>query len=107
MQGCLDHPSADRDTSLLGDLKLHRALRFLLENHRALCHTITVGDVPYAHFDQIAGSQLAVDGEIKQREIAGRAAKLEADADRPDIAKPEGCFLTYEFAFVPRLATNR
>ena len=77
-----------------------------LKSRRALSKPISMGDVENPQLDQVARSQFAVDGKIEQGKVASRMAKLKANADRPDVTQPEGCFLTDESAFVPGLLTH-
>jgi len=60
-----------------------------------------VGYVPYLQFDEITSTQLAVDGEIKERKVSDVAAQLKSDSDRPDVFQPERRFLSCQLPFVP------
>jgi hypothetical protein len=44
----------------------------------------------------VAGSKLAVDGQVEQRQITVTTGELQADPDRPDLFELERRFLTYE-----------
>jgi len=41
--------------------------------------------IPDPNPDEVAGAQLAVYGEIEQREIANPSSDLQADTDGPDL----------------------
>src|SRR5438067_12203842 len=62
-------PGGDRVPRLLGDLKLHRLLGLLLHDNRAGGDVTALDHIMDAKPDQIAPAQLAVDGEVKQREF--------------------------------------
>jgi hypothetical protein len=69
---------------LLGDFKLHRALGLLLHDDRSRADAITMRNVSDAQPDQIASTQLAVDGQVEQCEIAcARATEGERGSPRP------------------------
>ncbi len=55
---------------LLGELEVNGLSRLLLHHHRGRCHPVALRDIRYSQSEKIAGPKLAVDGEIKQREIA-------------------------------------
>jgi hypothetical protein len=63
------NPRVDRVPRLLGDLKLNRALGFLLHNDRAGGDMAALHHVLHAKSDQIAPAQLAVNRKIEQREF--------------------------------------
>src|SRR5262249_10419344 len=51
--------------------------------------------------DQIAATQLAVDGKIEQRQVARAPLQLQLGADRPHVAGPQGRLRAGELALVP------
>lgn len=59
MQGRLSDPRIDRHSSKLPDLELHRPLRPLLKDYRALRNTIPVGNIANAEFNQVEGHSTA------------------------------------------------
>jgi hypothetical protein len=67
----------------------------------------TAPGVPDAQLDQAAGSKLAVDGEVEQRQLAPKVGELKADPHRPDLFELKRRFLTYELSLVPGLAIGR
>ena len=58
-------------------------------------------DISDSNSDQIAGSELAVDREIKQREVTGAPVQLEPNPDGPDISQFQWWLLANQLAFVP------
>ena len=62
-------PSLHRLTGLFGELELDWAARLLLPDRRALLHRPRQRHVGYRELHDIAAAQLAVDGEVEQREI--------------------------------------
>jgi len=60
-----------------------------------------VSDVANAKIDEIAAAQLAVNGEIEQRQISNLTGILKMNTDRPDVLGLERWLLPYQFAFVP------
>jgi hypothetical protein len=51
--------------------------------------------------DDIAASQLAVDGQIEHRQITRSLLDLELGPDRPDVFLPQGRLGPYQLSFVP------
>ncbi len=86
-------PFGDRGPSRLGDLELHRPLRLLLKDDRALGDMVAMGNVPHPKSNQVACSQLAVDRQVEQGQIADSSLKLQSNSDGPDVSKPQGCLL--------------
>lgn len=83
------------------DLKLNGPLRLLLHDCRSGTYSIAMRDVAHSQFDQVAGPELAVDRQIKKREIANPRGELQADAYRPDLLELERGFLADELGLVP------
>jgi pimeloyl-ACP methyl ester carboxylesterase len=63
------NPACDRVSRLLGDFELHRALRLLLHDDRAERYMTTLDHIVDSESNQIATAQLAVNGEVEQREF--------------------------------------
>src|SRR5271154_890120 len=95
-------PGGDRGPGLLGDLKLHWSLGLLLHDNRAGRNMATLNQIVNAQPDQITPSQLAVDGEVKQREFPGPMIQLQSNPDGPDLLQLQRRFLAEQLAFVPR-----
>src|SRR5437867_9336869 len=98
-------PGADRVSRLFGDLKLHRPLGLPLHDNRAGCHMTALDHVADAKPDQIAAAQLAVDGEVEQREFPGSMIQLQSNPDGPDLFQLKWRLLAEQLAFVPRYGT--
>jgi hypothetical protein len=78
-------PGRDRVPRLLGDLKLNRALGLLLHDHRPRHYPSTLDDIVDPESKWIAAAQLAVDGEVEQREFPGSMIHLQPNPDSPDL----------------------
>ena len=78
-------PGGDRVSRLLGDLKLHRPLGLLLHDNRARGDVTALDHIVDAKPDQVASAQLAVDGEVEQREFPGSMIQLQSNPDGPDL----------------------
>ena len=86
---------------LLSDFKLDRRLCFLLHDHCPTRHSTAMGDIRYADLYQITGSQLAINGKIKQCNIAMAFINLQPNPNSPNFLQFQWRLLTDEFAFVP------
>ena len=66
-------PPADwvSEICLLGEFEPYRLLGFALHHSCASDNAATLGDVAHPKPDEIATSQLAVDGENEKRQIPG------------------------------------
>src|SRR4030095_14335178 len=67
--GC--DPGTDRVPRLFGDLELHRPQGLLLHDDRARADMTALEHIANVKPHQVAPAQLAVDGEIEQREFPG------------------------------------
>ena len=63
-------------------------------------------DVADLQGDEIASPKLAVDAQVKEREISHPPFHLQADTQRPDVLHFERCLLPDDLALVPRLAVS-
>jgi hypothetical protein len=86
---------------LFGDLELDRPACLALDHRGAVLDTPPNAHVAHSEPHKVAPSQLAIDGEIEEREVASTLFKLEADADRPNLPRLERAFLAGETALVP------
>jgi hypothetical protein len=84
--------------------ELDRSLRLALNDHGARQNLVAMGYIPHMKADQVAASQLAVDGQIEQGQVANRMVVLQVDTDRPDILGLEGWLLADQLALVPGFA---
>ena len=76
----------------------------MLDNRRPVSHAASRRDVVDPKANEIASAQLAIDGEIEQRQIAFALLHLKPDTNGPDFFWPQGTLLADEAAFVPRRA---
>ena len=95
-------PGRDRVPRLLGDLKLHRSLGLLLHDDRRGSDPTALDHIVDAKPDQIAPAQLAVDGEVEQREFPGSMIQLQSNPDGPDLLQLQWGLLAEQLALVPR-----
>ena len=54
--------------------------------------------------DKVAATQLAVDGEVEQGQVARAAFQLQPGSNGPHMAQPQWRLRAGELAFVPRLS---
>ena len=95
-------PGGDRVARLLGDLKLDRTLGLLLHDNRAGGDPTALDHIVNMEPDQVAPAQLAVDGEVEQREFPGSMIQLQPNPDGPDLLQLQRRLLAEQLAFVPR-----
>ena len=88
----------DRRECLLGDPELNRTTRLLLDDGGSIPHAVSGAHIIDAQANEIACSQLAVDAEIEQGEITGRARHFEPHPIRPDVHRYHWTLLTDEDA---------
>ena len=65
------------------------------------CHMLPVVDIAHLELDEVAASQLAIDAEVKQRELSNAAFHMQSNSERPDVFKLERCLLANDLALVP------
>jgi hypothetical protein len=99
--GGIGQPIADCCSGLFGDLELDWPPIFLLDYLGAVLHSVPDAYVPHPEPHEVAAPQLAVDGEIEQREVAATPFKLEPDANYPDLLRSQRTFLTSKATLVP------
>jgi hypothetical protein len=80
---CRSYVVIDRLPGLLGDLKSHRL--FFWRTGRALDRISVWSNVLDLEGDNIAAAQLAVDGEVEQRQVALAVCDLKYGTNRPDV----------------------
>ena len=98
-------PSTDRLPRLFSDLELHRPLGLLLHDNRAWGDMIALDHIANVKPHQVAPAQLAVDGEIEQREFAGSMIQLKSNPDGSDLLQLQRWLLAEQLPFVPRYYT--
>jgi hypothetical protein len=96
-------PRGEGVAGRLGQLELHRPLRLVLHHHRPVQDLIAVGDIAHPKAHQVAAAQLAVHGEIEQRQLPDPVVRLQTNAYRPDVLELERGLLANQLALVPRL----
>jgi hypothetical protein len=64
-------------------------------------------NVLYLNADEVAGSELAVDGEIEHRQVAGSSLDLQLRPDRPYVLGAEWWLRPGKLALVPGRALRR
>ena len=74
---------------------------FRIADHRPITNATRKRNVSYRDGDKVATSQLAVDGEIKQRQIAFRTRHLQSRPDAPDLSRLKRRLLANNVAPVP------
>lgn len=67
---------------------------------------MAVADVPYPQLHEVAGTELAVDSQIKKGEFSTSTCDLQSYANRPYLLEFEWRFLTYELSLVPGLTSG-
>lgn len=77
-------PFRDGRSGLLGNLELYQSLSLLLQDHGPWSDLISMCDVIHAQLHQVAGSQLAINTQIKKCEIPLPLSSLQAYTDRPN-----------------------
>src|SRR4029077_13348269 len=85
-----------------GDLEPYRSAGLLLADRRTLNGVSGWGNVLDFESDDIATTQLAIDGEIEQRQVALAVCHLKLSADRPDVLRPQRRLGSGQLALVPR-----
>ena len=78
--------------------RLHRSLGLPLHHNRTGCDVTTLDHVVNAKPYQVAPSQLAVDGEVEQREFPGSMIQLQSNSDGPDLFRLQGRLLADQLA---------
>src|SRR5580692_5037636 len=92
----------NRLPGLFGDLEPYRSTGLLLADRRTLNGVSVWGNVLDFESDDIATTQLAIDGEIEQRQVALAVCHLKLSADRPDVLRPQRRLGSGQLALVPR-----
>jgi hypothetical protein len=65
-----NYPVSEWVPSLLGDLKLHGPMGFLLHYDASIGNSGTLGDITRPDLDQVASPELAVESQVEQGQIA-------------------------------------
>ena len=99
------NPGVDCIPRLFSNLELHRPLSLLLRDDRAWGDMTALERIANAKSHQVAPAQLAVDGEIEQREFPGSMIQLQSNPDGPDLLQLQRWLLADQLPFVPRYYT--
>ena len=97
-------PRGHGRAGLLSDLELDRSTSLLLHDHSPTGHAFPVCDVSDAQPHQFTGPELAVDGDVKQRKLAGSLRELQTDTDGPDVFEAQRGLLSDKLALIPGFA---
>jgi hypothetical protein len=100
-------PLADRAPGLFCDLELHRPAGFFLDHGRSLANPPAGAHLIDPHPNEVATSELAVDGQIEHRKIALAVLQLQANTNCPDILRLQRTLLAVQATLVPRVAAPR
>jgi hypothetical protein len=84
---------------------LNGPLSLLLHDGGASGDMLAMRHVSNPKSDKVACSQLAVDGQVEQGEVAHPVGDLQPHAHGLDLLELQGRFLSDELAFVPGLVT--
>lgn len=84
------------------ELKLHRTLRLVLHHCCPRGNVLSVADVHDLQANKIAASQLAVQAQIEESELAHSALQLQSHPQCPDVLELEMRLLADDLALVPR-----
>jgi hypothetical protein len=87
-------PGRDRLAGLLGQCEPDWLAGLSLLDRGSRQGAIFVSDVTHPESDQIATAQLAVDGDVEQREVPRSLCNLKADSDCADLSELEGWLLS-------------
>jgi len=102
----LSERHVDGSPRLLGKLEPDPATGLLLAD-RCSIKTVAAGrHVIDPRRDDVTAPQFAVDGEVRQREVAGATLKLQLCPDRPDMACSQRRLGTDQLALVPGLTAR-
>src|SRR3954452_18213404 len=102
-----DHPLSDRAARLRRDLELHGTACLFLDDRRSVANPSAGTHVIDPQPHQVAASELAIDGQIEHRKIALTPLQLEANANDPDVLRPQGALLSDQPSLVPGCALLR
>src|SRR6516162_6858632 len=91
----------DRLTRLLGHLEPDRLTGLLLAHRRAIDGMSVRRHIFYLEADDVAASQLAIDGQIEHREIACSSLDLQVASNRPNVFGPKRRLRPCQFALLP------
>jgi hypothetical protein len=97
----LGKPGSDRGSGPFGNFELTRPARLFLNDGCAVSNTAASADIVDLWSDEITASELAIDGEIEQREVTRSLLELEPHPNCPDIFRLQRTLLPGETPLVP------
>src|SRR5262249_60846925 len=101
------HILVDRLPGLLRQFEPDRLSSLLLTNGSSL-HRVPIGsNVLDPEGDDITTAQLAVDGQVKHRQLANAAFDLQLRADCPDVLRTKRRLGADQLALIPSQASER
>ena len=95
-------PSLQGHARRFSDLETDRLARFAMCDRSTLFDTPRSVNIVHSQADQIATSELAIDGHVKQREITPIVCHFQTDTDGPDMFGKKWALLADNAPLVPR-----
>src|SRR5260370_30556485 len=96
--------TVDRLTGLLRHLKLDGLAGLFLAHSCTIDSATMRSNVLHPQVDDVASSELAIDGKIEHAQVACSPCHFHLGADRPDVLRSERRLGADQFAFIPRFA---
>src|SRR5215471_5440589 len=90
----------------LSQLEADRPTRFPLPVRRPVDRVPVGRNIVHTEGGEVAAAQLAVDGEIEQRQVTCMPLQLQPGTDRPHVPRSQGRLRSGELALVPSLSTR-
>lgn len=87
---------------MFGDFKLHRSSGLALRDPRSRPHLVALHHVFDPQVDEIAAAQLAINGQIEERQVTHAVGNLKPDANGPNFAGLQRRLLARHPTFIPR-----
>lgn len=97
----MSDPVGERFARSVRYLEAHRCVYFALQDRCALLDRSGGVDVSHLQADEIAASELAIDGHVEQGKVTGGSGQLKPDTNSPDVLGKQRSFLTDDAAMVP------
>jgi len=88
---------------MLGNFELYRALGLALNHRHTFADPVSCDKIGHFQSDEIATPQLAVEREIKQRQVPEIARKFEPGTNGPDLLRQQRTLLPDKPASIPSL----
>ena len=82
-------PLIHTESGVLGDLELYRAAGLALDNRHAFADVAADHQVGDLEANEIAATQLAVDREVEERQVAEIAREFEARTNGPNLLRQQ------------------